>query len=51
VLAGLRAGLGQVGLQDDVLELTSALRVALTLPHAADRWQAGEAVFAVARLD
>jgi Fe-S-cluster containining protein len=51
VLAGLRDGLCEVGLQDDLLELTSALRVAVTLPKAADRWQAGEAVFAVARLD
>jgi Fe-S-cluster containining protein len=49
VLAGMRAGLGEVRLQDDLLELTAALRVALTFPDAVDRWLAGESVFA--RLD
>src|SRR5262249_21283762 len=50
VLDGLRAGLSESGLPDDLLELTSALRIALTLPNAFDRWLAGEPIFAPARM-
>jgi hypothetical protein len=51
VLDGMRAGLSESGLKGDLLELTAALRVALTVPDAAGRWLAGEAVFAAARLN
>jgi Fe-S-cluster containining protein len=49
-LDGLRAGLAEVGLKADLLDLTAALRLALDLPDAAVRWLAGEPVFAAARL-
>jgi Fe-S-cluster containining protein len=49
-LDGLRAGLAEAGLKADLLELTAALRMALELPDAAERWLAGEPVFAAARL-
>jgi Fe-S-cluster containining protein len=51
VLDGIRAGLSESGLNDDLLELTAALRIAFEVPDAAERWLAGEAVFAPARLD
>jgi len=50
VLDGLRAGLAEAKLQGDLLELTAALRIALEVPDAAERWLAGEPVFAGARL-
>jgi Fe-S-cluster containining protein len=50
VLDGLRAGLAEAGLPGDLLELTAALRIAVTVPDAAERWLAGEPVFAPARL-
>jgi hypothetical protein len=40
-----RDGLRQSGLDGNALELTAALRIALTTPDAAERWLAGEAVF------
>ena len=49
VLDGLRSGLAEARLAGDRLELTAALRIALTVPDAADRWLRGEAVFAPAR--
>jgi hypothetical protein len=51
VLDGMRAGLSESGLKGDLFELTGALRVALTVPDAAERWLAGEAIFAPARLN
>jgi hypothetical protein len=51
VLDGMRAGLGEAGLKGDLLELSTALRIALELPDAAERWLAGEPVFAPARFD
>ena len=51
VLDGMRAGLSESGLQGGLLELTGALRIALTVPDAAQRWLAGEAVFAPARFN
>jgi Fe-S-cluster containining protein len=51
VLDGMRAGLGEAGLSGELLELSAALRVALELPDAAERWLAGEPVFAPARFD
>ena len=50
ILDGLRAGLSESGLPDDLLELTAALRITLTLPNAFDRWLAGEPIFAPARM-
>lgn len=50
VLDGMRAGLSQSGLNDDLLELTAALHIAFTVPNVAERWLAGETVFAAARL-
>jgi Fe-S-cluster containining protein len=50
-LDGMRAGLAASGLNGDLLELTAALRIALEVPGAIDRWLAGEPVFAPARLD
>jgi Fe-S-cluster containining protein len=51
VLDGQRAGLAETGLPGDLLELTAALRIAFEVPDAFDRWRAGEAVFAPARMD
>jgi Fe-S-cluster containining protein len=51
VLDGMRAGLAQVGLDGELLELTAALRVALEAPAAVERFLAGEPSFASARLD
>jgi hypothetical protein len=50
VLDGLRAGLEESRLAGDLLELTAALEIALSEPDAADRWLAGQPVFAQARL-
>lgn len=49
VVLGLIDGLKDVGLDGEELDLTTALRIALDLPDAADRWLAGEPVFAPAR--
>jgi Fe-S-cluster containining protein len=49
-LDGLCAGVAEAGLAGDRLELAAALRVALTVPDAAERWLRGEPVFAPARL-
>ena len=49
VLDGLRAGLAEAGLAHELLELAAALRVALSVPDAAERWLEGEPVFAPAR--
>ncbi len=51
VLDGLRAGAAESGLNGDLVELTAALRIAFEVPDAAERWLAGEAVFAPARLN
>jgi Fe-S-cluster containining protein len=50
VLDGLRAGLGESKLDGALLELTAALEMALETPEVEQRWLAGEAVFARARL-
>jgi Fe-S-cluster containining protein len=50
VLDGLRAGLAEAGLNGDLLELTAALRIALSRPDTAERWLDSEPVFAPARL-
>jgi hypothetical protein len=49
VQAGLSQGLAQAGLSGDTLELTAALRIALDTPDAAERYLAGEPVFAPAK--
>jgi Fe-S-cluster containining protein len=51
VLDGMRAGVSEAGLKGDLLDLTSALRIAFEVPDAFERWLAGEPVFAPARLD
>jgi hypothetical protein len=51
VLDGLPAGLVESRLDGALLELTSALRIALETPSAEERWLAGEAVFKEARLE
>jgi len=50
VLDGLRAGLAECKLPDDLLELTAALRIVFTMPDAFSRWLAGKQVFGPARL-
>jgi hypothetical protein len=45
---GLRAAVMDAGLSGEILELTSALDIALRTPHALARWLAGEAIFAAA---
>lgn len=50
VLDGMRAGLQECRLDGELLELTAALDIALAVPDAAERWLAGEKVFAPARL-
>ncbi len=49
VRRGLRAGLADVGLDGDKLDLTTAMRIALEAPHGVECWLAGEPVFAPAR--
>jgi hypothetical protein len=51
VLDGMRAGLAEAGLAGERVELTAALRIALEPPDAVERFLAGEAAFAAARLD
>lgn len=50
VRQGVRQALGQAGLDGARLDLTIALRIALSDPAAAERWFAGELVFAPAYL-
>jgi Fe-S-cluster containining protein len=42
---GLRRGLADSGLDTPHVELTAALRIALDVPDAAERWLAGEPIF------
>jgi Fe-S-cluster containining protein len=49
VLDGMRAGLQESQLDGELLELSAALPIALE-PGAAERWLAGEAIFARSRL-
>lgn len=48
---GMDIGSGELGLENDTLELTTGLRIALDTPDAAERWLAGERLFAAARWD
>jgi hypothetical protein len=48
---GMDLGSGELGVENDTLELTTALRIALDTPDAAERWLAGERLFAAARWD
>jgi Fe-S-cluster containining protein len=50
VLDGIRSALNEARLEGDLLELTAALRIAVMFPDAVERWLAGEAVFAPARM-
>jgi uncharacterized protein len=50
ILDGMRSGLVEAGLPGELLELTAALRIALTVPDAVERWLNGESVFAAARM-
>jgi len=45
---GLLDALADTGLRSEVVELTSALHIALSEPHAFERWLRGEAVFSAA---
>ncbi len=45
---GLLAGIGEAGLGPELLELTSALHIALSEPRSMQRWLAGEPIFAEA---
>jgi hypothetical protein len=51
VLDGMTAGLSESGLKGDRLELTAALRIALEVPGAIERFLGGEPAFAAARHD
>jgi hypothetical protein len=51
VLDGMRAGLSDSGLTGDRVELTAALRIALEVPGAVEKFLAGDPTFAAARLD
>jgi Fe-S-cluster containining protein len=51
VLDGVRSGLSESGLSGELLELTGAMRIALTSADAKEKWLAGQNVFATARLD
>ncbi len=46
---GLLAGIGEAGLAHELLELTSALHIALNDPQAMSRWLMGEAIFSSAQ--
>jgi Fe-S-cluster containining protein len=48
---GIDLGSAELGLERDSLELTTALRIALDIPDATERWLAGERLFAAARWD
>jgi hypothetical protein len=48
---GLDLGVTELGLESDTLELTSALRIALDIPDALERWLKGERLFAAADWD
>jgi Fe-S-cluster containining protein len=48
---GMDLGSGELGLENNTLELTTALRIALDTPDAAKRWLAGEQLFAAAHWD
>jgi Fe-S-cluster containining protein len=48
---GLRQSAASAGLVAEMLELTSALAIALGEPNALERWLAGEAVFEAARAE
>jgi uncharacterized protein len=50
MLDGMRSALAEAGLKSELLELTAALRIAVTEPDAIARWLAGEAAFAPARM-
>jgi Fe-S-cluster containining protein len=50
VLDGMRAGLTESQLNGELLELTAALQIALTVPDPFNQWLAGKPVFAGARL-
>jgi len=47
----MMAGLSDLGLPAERVELTAALRVALEMPTAIEGFLAGEPAFEVARLD
>ncbi|HEY1860348.1 MAG TPA: hypothetical protein VGG61_08340, partial [Gemmataceae bacterium] len=49
VLDGVRSGLTETGLSGALLELTAALRLALTDADAMDRWRNGRPAFDAAR--
>jgi Fe-S-cluster containining protein len=51
VLDGMMVALTESGLRGERVELTAALRIALEVPDAVERFLAGEPVFAAARLD
>ena len=51
VLDGMTAGLSESGLTGGRVELTAALRIALEVPDAVERFLAGEPSFAAAVLD
>jgi hypothetical protein len=48
---GMDLGSGELGLEHDTLELTTALRIALDTPDAIERWLRGERLFAAAHWD
>jgi hypothetical protein len=50
VMLGLREGLDAYELESEQLDLATALRIALDMPDAAERWLAGEPIFAPARV-
>jgi len=50
VLDGLRAGLAECNLPSELLELTAALRIVMTMPDALNRWLAGEPIFPPAKM-
>jgi Fe-S-cluster containining protein len=48
---GFLAAIGDAGLPAELLELTSALHIALSEPNALQRWLAGEPIFAASLAD
>jgi Fe-S-cluster containining protein len=50
ILDGMCSGLTEAGLAGSGLDLAKALRSALTIPDAGERWLAGEPLFETARL-
>ena len=49
IFNGLAAGLGEIGFDEGAVEFSSALKIAIEVPEALERWLAGEPIFVPAQ--